>query len=101
MQVKSTAECSKASILQYIQPYIKLPFVIKIFVLSIFEWPFTQVLLYGFTHFNAPLQLPLKLKRCKPHKNTCHPKKCDVINGDKLFQYYVILSDFMLQNQVY
>ena len=26
--------------------FIKLPFVIKIFVLSIFEWPFTQVLLY-------------------------------------------------------
>ena len=25
---------------------IKLPFVIKIFVLPIFEWPFTQVLLY-------------------------------------------------------
>ena len=24
---------------------IKVPFVIKIFVLSIFEWPFTQVLL--------------------------------------------------------
>ena len=23
--------------------FIKLPFVIKIFVLSIFEWPFTQV----------------------------------------------------------
>ena len=40
MQVKSTAECSKGSILQYIQPYIKLPFVIKIFVLSIYEWPF-------------------------------------------------------------
>ena len=29
MQVKSIAECS-----------IKLPFAIKIFVLSIFEWPF-------------------------------------------------------------
>ena len=26
--------------------FIKLPFVIKIFVLSILEWPFTQVLLY-------------------------------------------------------
>ena len=25
--------------------FIKIPFVIKIFVLSIFEWPFTQVLL--------------------------------------------------------
>ena len=36
MQVKSIAECSKASILQY---------DIKIFVLSIFEWPFKT----GFT----------------------------------------------------
>ena len=26
--------------------FIKLPYVIKIFVLSIFEWPFTQILLY-------------------------------------------------------
>ena len=26
--------------------FIKLPFAIKIFVLSIFEWPFIQVLLY-------------------------------------------------------
>ena len=34
MQVKSIAECSKGSILQYFRP----SFVIKIFVLSIFEW---------------------------------------------------------------
>ena len=42
MQVKSIAECSKWSILQYIcqLTFIKLPFVIKIFVLSIFEWQF-------------------------------------------------------------
>ena len=32
-QVKSIAECSPWT-------FIKLPFVIKIFVLSIFEWPF-------------------------------------------------------------
>ena len=36
MQVKSIAECSKESILQYFRPFFKLPFVIKIFVLSIF-----------------------------------------------------------------
>ena len=30
------AECSKRSILQY---FVKLPFVFKTFVLSIFEWP--------------------------------------------------------------
>ena len=38
MQVKSIAECSKGRILQYFRP--SLPFVIMIFVLSIFEWPF-------------------------------------------------------------
>ena len=26
--------------------FIKLPFVIEIFILSFFEWPFTQVILY-------------------------------------------------------
>ena len=36
--------------------FIKLPFIIKIFILSIFEWPFTRVLLYS--HINA--YLPLK-----------------------------------------
>ena len=36
MQAKSIAECSKGSILQCFQP----SFVIKIFVLSIFEWLF-------------------------------------------------------------
>ena len=40
MQVKSIAECSKGSILQYFRPSFQLPFVIKIFVLSIFEWQF-------------------------------------------------------------
>ena len=40
MQVKSIAECSKGSILQYFRPSLSyVPFVIKIFVLSIFEWP--------------------------------------------------------------
>ena len=35
MQVKSIAECSNGSVLTF----IKLPFVVKTFVLSIFEWP--------------------------------------------------------------
>ena len=38
MQVKSIAECSEHS--ATLSTFIKLPFVIKIFVLSIFEWPF-------------------------------------------------------------
>ena len=41
MQVKSIAECSKGSILHAtLLTFIKLPFVINTFVLSIFEWPF-------------------------------------------------------------
>ena len=40
MQVKSIAECSKGSILQNVRPSLSYHFVIKIFVLSMFEWPF-------------------------------------------------------------
>ena len=32
---------------EILRTFIKLPVVIKIFVLSILEWPFTQVLLYS------------------------------------------------------
>ena len=39
MQVKSITELEHSAILS---PFIKLPFVIKIFVLSMFEWPQTQ-----------------------------------------------------------
>ena len=45
MQVKSIAECSKGEHSAILSTVIKLPFVIKIFVLSIFEWP----LYTGFT----------------------------------------------------
>ena len=41
MQVNSIAECSKSKEHSAILlTFIKLPFVIKIFVLFIFEWPF-------------------------------------------------------------
>ena len=40
MQVKSIAECSKGEYSAILLTFIKLPFVIKIFVLSIVEWPF-------------------------------------------------------------
>ena len=39
MQVKSIAECSKWSSLQYFRPSLSYQFVINFFVLSIFEWP--------------------------------------------------------------
>ena len=48
MQVKSIAECSKGREHSAIlSTFINLPFVIKIVVLSIFEWPFYT----GFTVF--------------------------------------------------
>ena len=48
MQVKSIADCSKRSLEHsaILSTFNYLPCVIKTFVLSIFEWPFTQVLLY-------------------------------------------------------
>ena len=39
MQVKSIAECSSGEHAAILSTFIKLPFVIKTFVLSIFEWP--------------------------------------------------------------
>ena len=54
MQVKSTAECSKGSILQYFRPTLSLH-VSKIFVVSIFEWPlktgFTVIIIKGVHNF--------------------------------------------------
>ena len=49
MQVKSIAECSPREHSAILSTFIKLPFVIKIFALSIFKivnGHFTQVLLY-------------------------------------------------------
>ena len=45
MQDKSIAECSKGEHYVILSNFIKLPFVIKIFILSIFESPFYK----GFT----------------------------------------------------
>ena len=47
MQVKSITECSKGEHSAILLTFIKLSFVIMIFVLSIFEWPFYT----GFTVF--------------------------------------------------
>ena len=40
MQVKSIAECSTVEHSAILLTFIKLPIVIKVFVLSIIEWPF-------------------------------------------------------------
>ena len=50
MQVKSIAECSKREHSAILSTFIKPPFVIKIFVLHIFEWPLKT----GFTIFHGP-----------------------------------------------
>ena len=62
MQVKSIAECSKGSMLQgehsaILSTFIKLPYVIKIFVLSICEWQLKT----GFTVFGMSHQVIPKL----------------------------------------
>ena len=46
MQVKSIAERSKGSILQYFQPSLSYHLSLRYFVLSIFECRLRQVLLY-------------------------------------------------------
>ena len=56
MQVKRIAECSKGSILQYFRPSLSYHFV-KIFVLSIFMWPFY----IGFTIYPAVRELMTNL----------------------------------------
>ena len=52
MQVKSIAECSKGHSAIPLT-FIKLPFVFKTFVLSIFEWPLAT----GFTVYDKIAQL--------------------------------------------
>ena len=49
MQVKGIAECSNGEHSAILLTFIKLAFVIKIFVLSFLSGRFTQVLLYSFT----------------------------------------------------
>ena len=49
MQVKSIAECSKEEHSAILSTFIKLPYVIQILILSIFEWPFYT----SFTVVNA------------------------------------------------
>ena len=69
MQVKSIAECPKGEHSAIFSTFIKLPFVIKVFVLSIFEWPFTQILLVGAQWLSGKmLDLRLTGRRFKPHR---------------------------------
>ena len=70
MWVKSIAECSKGSILHYLT-FIKLPFVIEIFVLSIFEWLFYTgftVLIFGGYFYLELLRLKTKIPKYEAAK---------------------------------
>ena len=49
MQVQNIAECSPGEHSAILSTFIKLPFVIKMFVMSIFEWLFYT----GFTVHNS------------------------------------------------
>ena len=51
MPVKSVAEWSKGEHSATLSTFIKPPFVIKIYVLSIFEWPF-------YTDFSVRIRIP-------------------------------------------
>ena len=62
MQVKSIAECSIGEHSAILSTFIKLPFVIMISVLSIYEWPF-------YTGFTVQSNIPNK---CTP-KSVCYP----------------------------
>ena len=69
MQVKSIAECSKWEHSAILLTCIKLLFVIKMFVLSIFEWPFytgfTVLLINQGEHsaiLSTFIKLPLVIK---------------------------------------
>ena len=48
---------------------------------------------YGYPHSNALLQFCVKFERCKPHKATYHPMKCDVINLKIYCLKYLMLSN--------
>ena len=72
MQVRSIAECSNAIFLTF----IKLQFVIKIFVLSNFEWPFYT----GFT---------VVIKRLTHKKESC-------LKFDKLYLVNMYVSSMAL-----
>ena len=63
MQVKSIAECSPLEHSSILSTFIKLPFGIKIFVLSIFERPFYT----GFTVIKSSMLIYASAGRMECH----------------------------------
>ena len=58
--------------------FIKLPFVIKIFVLSIFEWPF-------YTDFTVFLLYEDRYPRSKQCRSWLNAALCEISSGSSLF----------------
>ena len=52
---------------------------------------------YGYPHSNVLLQFELKLEHSKPHKASCHPMKCDIVNDIKL-QVNLVMSNLPISN---
>ena len=71
MQVRSIAECSEGEHSAKLSTFIKLSFVIKIFVLSIFEWPLKT----GFTVFRNVMFITAAVPRNCPVTFSC-PSTC-------------------------
>ena len=75
MQVKSIAECSKEHS-AILSTFIKLPFAIKPFVLSIFEWPLKT----GFTVYVDLISYFIKVRTfacVRLHTSRTHIMKVD------------------------
>ena len=75
--------------------FIKLPFVIKTFVLSIFEWPFYT----GFTVFRLQVSMPRKCHYHRPTQGTVHASK-NVAVKVKQPGLAVIKLDFILKLKI-
>ena len=82
MQVKRIAECCKGGHSEILSTLIKLPFVIKIFVLPIFEWPFNTGLNYSKFSFLSDKQLEMQfygdvgVVKCDFGLMSCYKIKC-------------------------
>ena len=85
MQVKSIAECSKGEHSAILSTFIRLPSVIKTFVLSFFEWSFYT----GFT----VLILWVRLSRTNDVNVTGRLNRVvAVVFFEEEFSYYVIVK---------
>ena len=60
-----------------------------------------EILNIVYHYYDALLQFPLKLKLCKPHKGTLHPRICDVINDVKLFSTMYRMRTYRQNNSLH